>query len=114
MSAEEIDVYLAKLEEPKRATLQALRETIAAILPEAEQGLSYGVPVFRLGGKNVAGFSAAKRHLSYLPHSGSVTATLADALSAFETSKGAVKFAIDAPLPRDIVERLIQARRDEL
>ena len=60
MPADEVDEYLAGLDEPKRSTLTELRRSILAVVPEAEQGLSYGVPVFRVGGKNVAGFSAAK------------------------------------------------------
>lgn len=114
MSAEEVDAYLEGLDEPKRSTLRALRETILAIVPSAEQGLSYGVPVFKLHGKNVAGFSAAKAHLSYLPHSGSVTSAIADRLTGYEASKGALKFAPDKPLPRKVVEALIAARRAEL
>ncbi len=102
------------LEEPKRSTLEALRKTILSVIPEAEQGLSYGVPVFKLAGKNVAGFSAAKAHLSYLPHSGSVIASVAGELSAYETSKGALKFAVDTPLPKKVVKLLIAARRAEL
>jgi len=49
MSADEVDAYLAGLEEPKRSTLEALRRSILQAIPDAEQGLSYGVPVFRLG-----------------------------------------------------------------
>ena len=67
-----IDEYLATLDEPKRATLTSLRDTIMAIVPEAEQCISYGMPAFKLRGKTIAGFAAFKNHLSYLPHSGSV------------------------------------------
>jgi uncharacterized protein YdhG (YjbR/CyaY superfamily) len=73
VSAEEIDQYLDALEEPKRATLARLRQTILDILPDAEQGISYGVPAFKVRGKTIAGFAAFKNHLSYLPHSGSVS-----------------------------------------
>lgn len=72
MSAKEIGDYLANLEEPKRTTLQKLRETILSIVPQAEQGIAYGCPALRVHGKVVAGFAAFKNHLSYLPHSGSV------------------------------------------
>ena len=72
VSAQEIDQYLDALEEPKRATLAQLRQTIVDILPEAEQGISYGVPAFKVRGKTIARFAAFKNHLSYLPHSGSV------------------------------------------
>ena len=72
MSEKEIDDYLDGLEEPKKSTLAQLRETIVAIVPDAEEGISYGVPAFKLRGKVIAGFAAYKDHLSYLPHSGSV------------------------------------------
>jgi uncharacterized protein YdhG (YjbR/CyaY superfamily) len=38
LSAQEIDDYLADLDEAKRATLAQLRQTILDVLPEAEQG----------------------------------------------------------------------------
>ena len=55
-----IDEYLASLDEPKRATLTSLRDTIMAIVPEAEQCISYGMPAFKLKGKTIAGFAAFK------------------------------------------------------
>ncbi len=114
MSSDEIDTYLATLDEPKRSTLDALRRTIAGVIPEADEGLSYGVPVFRIGGKPIAGFSAASRHLSYLPHSGEILASLpADQLEGFSASKGAVKMPVDTPLPERLVRTLIVLRRAE-
>jgi uncharacterized protein YdhG (YjbR/CyaY superfamily) len=110
VSAEEIDQYLDALEEPKRTTLARLRQTILDILPEAEQGISYGLPAFKVGGKTIAGFAAFKAHLSYLPHSGSVFPQLEDELSGYSTSSGALRFGIDQPLPVSLVEKLIAVR----
>ena len=110
MSRQEIDDYLATLDEPKRTTLSALRETILSIIPEAEQCISYGMPAFRMHGKVIAGFAAFKNHLSYLPHSGSVFPELGDAISQYTTSKGALQFAVDRPLPKALVKKLIAIR----
>ncbi len=110
MSSDEIDQYLAALEEPKRATLQCLRQTILEVVPEAEEGISYRVPAFRVGGKVVAGFAAFKNHLSYLPHSGSVFPLLRDDIAGYKTSKGALQFPVDTPLPKPLVEQLIRER----
>ena len=110
----EVDADLAALEEPKRSTLDALRRTILEIAPEAEQVISYRVPAFRVGGKTVAGFAAFKNHLSYLPFSGSVLPRLAGELTGYSGTKSALHFPVDEPLPRDIVEKLIAARLDEL
>jgi uncharacterized protein YdhG (YjbR/CyaY superfamily) len=110
VSAQEIDDYLATLEEPGRSTLGQLREDILRALPEAEQGISYGLPAFKVRGKTIAGFAAFKKHLSYLPHSGSVFPELHDEVLSFQTSKGALRFALDEPLPAPLVERLIAVR----
>ena len=114
MTKQEVDDYLAHLEPPKRETLEALRRSILAVVPDAEEGLSYGAPAFRLQGKLVAGFAAAKRHLSYLPHSGTVLADVADDVAGYRTSKGALTFDVDAPLPDALVATLLRARLREL
>jgi uncharacterized protein YdhG (YjbR/CyaY superfamily) len=93
MSQQEIDNYLANLDEPKRTTLQQLRQIIQSIIPTAEQGISYGMPAFRLHGKVIAGFAAFKNHLSYLPHSGSVLAELADDVASYVTSNSPLKYS---------------------
>ena len=97
MSAEEVDRYLEALEEPKRSTLTQLREAIMEILPDADQGIAYGAPAF-------------KNHLSYLPHSGSVFPELREELKGYTTSTGALRFNVDEPLPRPLVEELISVR----
>lgn len=110
VSSDEITAYLKALDEPKRATLQKLRETIHEVVPEVDEGISYAVPAFRLRGKVIAGFAAFKTHLSYLPHSGSVFPELEEELSPYTKTKGALHFAIDEPLPKEIVEKLIEVR----
>jgi uncharacterized protein YdhG (YjbR/CyaY superfamily) len=110
MSGDEVDRYLADVDEPKRTTLQYLRQTILGVVPEAEEGISYGVPAFRLQGKVVAGFAAFKNHLSYLPHSGSMFPALQGELAPYKTSSGALQFPIDSPLPKPLVERLVSVR----
>ena len=110
MSQQEIDEYLAALDEPKRSTLTELRQTILSIIPDTEQCISYGLPAFRLHGKVVAGFASFKNHLSYLPHSGSVFPQLKDDVAPYVTSSGALRFPIDQSLPKPLVEKLIAVR----
>jgi uncharacterized protein YdhG (YjbR/CyaY superfamily) len=114
MPVEDIDKYLAALDEPKRQTLEALRRSILDVVPDAQQGLSYRMPSFKVRGKTVAGFAAFKDHLSYLPHSGSVLASLGEEVADYDTTKGSLKFPIDEPLPKPLVEKLIRTRMDEL
>ena len=113
MSIEEVDEYLGALDEPKRRTLQALRSTILDVVPEADQVISYGVPAFRVRGQTVAGFAAFKNHLSYLPFSGSVLGQLGGELEGYEMTKSSLHFAVDRPLPRGLVRKLIDVRLAE-
>jgi uncharacterized protein YdhG (YjbR/CyaY superfamily) len=110
MSAAEIDEYLDRLDEPKRSTLSRLRRDILAVIPDAEQCISYAVPGFKVAGKTIAGFAAFKNHLSYLPHSGSVFPELAEELAGYRKSSGALRFPVDQPLPLELVEKLIAVR----
>ena len=109
-----IDQYLATVDEPKRSTLQQLREDIRAEAPGAEECISYGCPAFRIRGKVVAGFAAFSNHLSYLPHSGSVLPALGDDLAAYGGTKSALHFPVDRPLPRTLVKKLVRERLKQI
>jgi uncharacterized protein YdhG (YjbR/CyaY superfamily) len=112
--SKEVDDYLDALDEPQRSTLQALRRTILEIVPDAEEVISYGVPAFRVRGAIVAGFAAFKKHLSYLPFSGSVLGELGDQLRGYTMTKGSLHFPADRPLPKPLVNELIAVRLAEI
>jgi uncharacterized protein YdhG (YjbR/CyaY superfamily) len=114
VSAREVNEYLGALEEPKRGTLETLRRTILEIVPEAQEVISYRVPAFRVRGQTVAGFAAFKDHLSYLPFSGSVLGQLAAELDGYTTTKSSLHFALDRPLPKALVKKLIAVRVAEI
>jgi uncharacterized protein YdhG (YjbR/CyaY superfamily) len=110
VSEQEIDQYLSALDEPKKATLAQLRDTIVTIVPDAEQCISYRVPAFRLGGKTICGFAAFKNHLSYLPHSGSVIEQLAKETEGYTKTKSSLHFPVDEQLPTSLVKKLLEVR----
>lgn len=108
-----IDAYLAATDEPARSTLAAVRRSVRALLPEAEEVISYGVCAFRLRGETVAGFGAFARHCSYFPFSGSVLPALADRLEGYRRTKSALHFAHDSALPTEVVQLLVETRLRE-
>ena len=90
VSNQDVDDYLATVPEPQKSTLEGMRATLAVLLRDAEQGIAYGVPCFKVGGKGVAGFGFYKNHCTYFPMSGSITAELADDLKHYVTAKGSM------------------------
>jgi uncharacterized protein YdhG (YjbR/CyaY superfamily) len=114
MTAADIDLYLSGLDEQKRATLEQVRRRILAVLPDAEECISYGMPAFKLRGKTIAGLAAFSGHLSYLPHSGSVLSALEPEPADYEHTKGSLHFPVDQALPTSLVEKLITTRLAQL
>ena len=102
------DEYLARVPEDKRAALEMLRKAIKAAAPEAVEVISYGLPAFRLKGKFLVAYGAAKNHCAFYP--GSVVETLKDELRNYETTKGAIRFPADRPLPPALVRKLVKLR----
>lgn len=109
-----IDAYLAAVGAERRAVLEALRATIRAVLPEAEECISYGVPAFRVGGRVVCGFAATSTGGSFYPFSGRTLETLSAELGRRSRTRSALHFAPEAPLPPALVRKLLRARLAEI
>ena len=113
-TAASIDAYLGVLDDERRATLSKLRRTIRAVVPAAEECISYGMPAFRVDGAVVAGFLATAQGCSYFPFSGSTLETLADELARYDRTKSGLHFPADRPLPSTLVRKLLRARLAEV
>ncbi|MGC4045123.1 MAG: DUF1801 domain-containing protein [Armatimonas sp.] len=109
-----IDAYLAGVTQPEQhAVLQALCTTLRAALPHATECLSYGLPTFKVSGKSIVSFGANAKHCSYYPCSGGIVTQFTEELKDFKTSKGAIQFTPERPLPTTLIHCLIQARMEE-
>lgn len=107
--AETVDEFLAPLSPEFRAALETLRQQIRAAGPELEECINYGVPSYRYMGKMALGFGAAKKHLALYPTPGPVEA-FKDRLTGYSTSKGAIQFTLDKPLPEDLIADIVRMR----
>jgi uncharacterized protein YdhG (YjbR/CyaY superfamily) len=106
-----IDAYLGTVSDPeRRRALEDLRKKIRAVVPDAEECISYNLPAFRQGGVVVAGFSATRKGCSYFPFSGKTLTTLAKDVAAYEQTKGSLHFSPENPLPAALVRKLVKTR----
>jgi len=100
------DDYLNVLPSAARATLEKLRQTIRKAAPEAEEVISYGIPAFRLHGMLVW-FAAFKNHCSLFARH-QVVSTFEKDLEPYETTKSAIKFPLDGPVPVNLVTKIVK------
>jgi len=105
-----VEAYLARVPEPARTTLEAVRKAIRKAAPaEATEAIGYGIPTFRHKGALVA-YAAFKVHCSFFPMQASLIDAMADELKGYRTSKGTLQFPLDKPLPAAVVRKIVKAR----
>lgn len=113
-SSADVDAILAGLPDDQRVTLGRLREVIRAAAPDADEGLSYGAPAFRYLGRPLVAYAAAKSHCSLYCMNPALQEAYRSELAPFGTSKGAIRFTPEVPLPDELVTRIVRDRLAEI
>lgn len=106
-----IDEYILSFPQDIQEILQNIRQTIREVAPGAEERISYRMPTFRLH-KNLVHFAALKNHIGFYPTPSGIIAFESE-LSEYETSKGAVRFPLDQPIPYDLIRKITLYRVKE-
>jgi uncharacterized protein YdhG (YjbR/CyaY superfamily) len=109
-----VEAYFAGLDASRRRELQALREAIAAAVPDATEGITYGMPGFVVDGRGLVGYMGFERHYSLFPMSPAVIDAYRDALGDLVTGKGTISFRYGSRLPVALVKKVVKARHAEL
>ncbi len=107
----DVNEYIAWQPAELQAKLRQLRKAIKQAVPQAEEGISYMMPAYKLHGALVY-FGAYKNHIGFYP-TGSGISAFKKELSVYETSKGTVRFPIDKPLPLRLISRILKYRAKE-
>ncbi|MHA7129310.1 iron chaperone [Algoriphagus namhaensis] len=109
-----VSQYLGELPKKEQEALETVRKQILSLIPEAEERLSRGVPFFYYKGKRAVGFRSSKTHLSFFIMEGKVLDTHRSEISNYDNSSTIIKFSLDKPLSKHIIEKLVRARIEEI
>jgi uncharacterized protein YdhG (YjbR/CyaY superfamily) len=105
---ETIDEYITAQPLEKRASLEKIRSIIQKAAPKATEVISYGMPAFKQEGILVY-FAAFKNHYGFFP-TASPIAIFKKELVPYKTSKGAIQFPADKPLPIKLIQAIVKLR----
>ncbi len=112
-ASSEVDAYLAAVPEPQRAALQALRDTLHTLQPEATEVMSAGIPTLIHYGPLV-GFGASGARCSLFVMQAKLLASMRSAITPPHVVSGAtIHFPSDAALPPALLERIVRDRSRE-
>lgn len=96
-----IDAYIAAQSEDIQPLLNRVRDTIREVLPKAQERISWRMPTF-WHTHNIIHFAAYKNHIGLYPGDKAIE-HFQDRLMAYKTSKGAVQFPYDKPIPLELI-----------
>lgn len=105
--------YFAALPAEQRARMEELRELVRSVVPDATEEFSYRMPVFKRNGKVVVWLAAYRDHHSVYPATDAVRSELGAELEPYLSGKGTMRFDADAPLPTDLIRRIVEVRARE-
>jgi uncharacterized protein YdhG (YjbR/CyaY superfamily) len=109
--AASVDEYIATAEPQAKKALRDIRKTIKGAAPKAEEVISYQIPGYKYHGM-LAFFAAWKNHISFYPAPWKA-ASLKKEMSAYEGSKGTIKFPLDKPMPLALIKKMVKYRVKE-
>lgn len=109
-----VDAYLAALPAEQRELLGRLRARVKALVPEAEEFISYAMPAFRRDGRGFLWYAGWKRHCSVYPLTDAFIAAHADELAGYGRTKGSLHFSAAQPLSDALVDDLVRSRLADL
>ncbi len=107
----DIDEYHTAQPANIREMLEQLRFAIKQAAPMATETISYGMPAFRLN-KVLVYYACNKKHIGFYPAPNSIV-HFKNELEDYKTSKGAIQFQIDKPLPLSLIKRIVEFRIEE-
>jgi uncharacterized protein YdhG (YjbR/CyaY superfamily) len=104
-----VDAYIKDFPEAVQHLLNQIRSTILEIAPQAEEGISYGMPAYKTNGKPLVYFAAFKNHIGfYATPSGH--AAFEKELAKYKQGKGSVQFPIDKSMPLKLIAKIVTYR----
>lgn len=107
-----IDEYILSFPKDTQNILEKIRQIIQKSAPKAEEAMSYGMPTFRLNGKNLVHFAAFQHHIGFYPTPGGIEAFKKE-IKEYKNAKGSVQFPLDEKIPYSLIKKIVEFRVKE-
>jgi len=106
-----VDEYIASFPENTARLLEEMRAIVTKAAPQSTELISYNMPAIKQHGVLVY-YAAYKHHIGFYPTSSGIR-VFEHELKNYKTSKGAIQFPIDKPIPKVLVKKIVTFRVKE-
>src|SRR5690606_9456409 len=106
------DAYLKSFSGEGRKALETVRTTIREAIPDAEESISYGIPVYLINGTYAVYFAGFKNHISLYPVLSGSESFMKKVLP-YRAGKGTLRFSLKDPLPLALIAAVAKNGKKE-
>ncbi|MGA1050008.1 MAG: iron chaperone [Minisyncoccia bacterium] len=106
-----IDEYHQNQSKSMQPQLELLRQIIKEVAPEAREIISYSMPAFKQN-QVLVYYALNKNHIGFYPTPSPILHFQKE-LKSYKTSKAAIQFPLDQPLPIDLIQKIVKFRIKE-
>ena len=107
----DVEAYLAQQPPAHRAALEDIRRRVAALIPEATEAISYGMPAFRYRNRYVVSYAGWARHCAFYPLTGASVEAHRAELEGLSIDKGTVRFVPPQRLSDELLRTIVAERK---
>jgi uncharacterized protein YdhG (YjbR/CyaY superfamily) len=106
-----VDEYFATVSGVALQRLEEIRAILKSAAPDAEEVISYSMPAIKTT-RVLVYYAVAKEHIGFYPTASPIV-VFKDELARYPTSKGAIQFPLDKPIPKTLVRKIVVYRLKE-
>ncbi len=107
-----IDEYISTFPLEIQKKLKQIKKTIHILTPNSKECICYGIPTFKLNGKNLVHFAGYKTHIGFYPTSSGII-EFEHEISKYKYSKGTIQFPHDKEIPYELIKKIVKFRIKE-
>jgi uncharacterized protein YdhG (YjbR/CyaY superfamily) len=106
-----VDEYIDSLSGKAKANATIVRKIIKESAPDAEEGIFYNMPGYKLNGPLVY-FASYEKHIGFYPTPSGIE-TFKRELAIYKSAKGSVQFPLSKPMPLKLISKIVKFRVKE-
>lgn len=107
----EVDTYINGFSGEVKDRLNAIRDIVRELAPDATERICMRMPTYDLNGKWLVHFAGFEKHIGFYPQPEGIIA-FKDKLAGFKTSKGTIQFPLNKPIPVGLIREIVKYRVD--
>lgn len=101
---ETIDAYILEQPEDIQKYLYQMHGILQAALPDVQERISWSMPTY-WNQHNIVHFAGFKKHIGFYPGPQAIE-MFEERLKEYKTSKGAIQFPYNKPLPAELITEI--------